>query len=316
MAFGLNSGDVSGLKCLLFLMVMYGSMGMGVYWILHMKHIHPLPIDAPLDRFSEARAIQHVHYLSVQIDGRQEGRPGLNEAARYIKVQMEMLAKRAGSNIRIDVDETVVSGSFNMMFLGHSISLGYRNHINLILRISSINSDDSDPSVLLNGHFDSPVGSPGAGDCASCVASMLEMARVMVDSNWIPPRPVIFLFNGAEELFLLGSHGFMMTHKWRNSIGAFINVEASGTGGPDLVCQSGPGSWPSVVYAQSAVYPMAHSAAQDVFPIIPGDTDYRIFAEDYGDIPGLDIIFLLGGYFYHTSYDTVERLLYALQLLF
>lgn len=55
---------------------------------------------------------------------------------------------------------------------------------------------------------------------------------------------------------------------------------------------------------------------QDVFPVIPGDTDYRIFAEDYGNIPGLDIIFVLGGYFYHTSYDTMERLLYALQVLF
>lgn len=55
---------------------------------------------------------------------------------------------------------------------------------------------------------------------------------------------------------------------------------------------------------------------QDVFGIIPGDTDYRIFAEDYGDIPGLDIIFVLGGYFYHTSYDTLERLLYALKILF
>lgn len=30
----------------------------------------------------------------------------------------------------------------------------------------------------------------------------------------------------------------------------------------DLVCQSGPGPWPSEVYAQSAIYPMAHSAAQ------------------------------------------------------
>ncbi|XVF85249.1 hypothetical protein PTKIN_Ptkin17bG0102700 [Pterospermum kingtungense] len=54
---------------------------------------------------------------------------------------------------------------------------------------------------------------------------------------------------------------------------------------------------------------MAHSAAQDVFPVIPGDTDYRIFSQDYGSIPGLDIIFLLGGYYYHTSYDTVDRLL-------
>ncbi|KAM6548191.1 hypothetical protein CsatB_019867 [Cannabis sativa] len=35
------------------------------------------------------------------------------------------------------------------------------------------------------------------------------------------------------------SHGFMMTHKWRETIDAFINVEAFGIGGPDLVCQSG-----------------------------------------------------------------------------
>jgi hypothetical protein len=55
---------------------------------------------------------------------------------------------------------------------------------------------------------------------------------------------------------------------------------------------------------------------QDVFPIIPGDTDYRIFSEDYGSIPGLDIIFLLGGYFYHTSFDTVEQLLYVSYLLY
>lgn len=34
-------------------------------------------------------------------------------------------------------------------------------------------------------------------------ASILELARLCVDSGWIPPRPVIFLFNGAEELFML-----------------------------------------------------------------------------------------------------------------
>lgn len=32
----------------------------------------------------------------------------------------------------------------------------------------------------------------------------------------------------------------------------------------DLVCQSGPGAWPSLIYAQAAIYPMAHSAAQVV----------------------------------------------------
>lgn len=28
-----------------------------------------------------------------------------------------------------------------------------------------------------------------------------------------------------------GSHGFMTTHRWRDTIGAFVDIEASGTGG-------------------------------------------------------------------------------------
>ncbi|KAM7487151.1 hypothetical protein LguiB_024635 [Lonicera macranthoides] len=304
-----NSGDVSAFKLLLSLAIIYGLMSILVHSVIHMKFIKPLGIDAPLDRFSEGRAVEHVRVLSKEIDGRQVGRQGLDEAARYIKTQLEMLKARAGSNVRIEIEEEFVSGSFNMMFLGHSLSLGYKNHTNIVMRISSVDSRETDPSVLLNGHFDSAPGSPGASDCGSCVASLLEIARLTIDSGWAPPQPVIFLFNGAEELFMLGSHGFMTTHKWRDTIGAFINFEATGTGGLDVVCQSGPGPLPSLVYAQSALYPMGNSAAQDVFGIAPGDTDYRIFASDHGNIPGLDIIFLLGGYFYHTASDTVERLL-------
>lgn len=45
-------------------------------------------------------------------------------------------------------------------------------------------------------------------------ASMLEVARLIVDSGWVPPRPVIFLFNGAEELFMLvGIQNFVHTEK-------------------------------------------------------------------------------------------------------
>lgn len=35
----------------------------------------------------------------------------------------------------------------------------------------------------------------------------------------------------------------------------------------DFLCQSGPGSWPSQVYAQSAIHPMGNSAAQ-VFTVL------------------------------------------------
>ncbi|OIT36177.1 hypothetical protein A4A49_16669 [Nicotiana attenuata] len=309
MAWRLSSGDIAGFRILFSVGILYGLISVLVYSIIHMKFITPLGMEAPLDRFSEGRAVEHVRVLSKDIGGRQEGRQGLKQAAQYIKTQLEMMKERARPGIRIEIEETIVNGSFNMVFLWHGISLAYRNHKNIVMRISSVDSGETDTAVLVNGHFDTAPGSPGAGDCGSCVASMLELARLSIDSGWIPPRPVIFLFNGAEELFMLGSHGFITTHRWNETVGAFIDIEASGTGGFDLVCQSGPGSWPSYVYAQSALYPMANSAAQDIFGIIPGDTDYRMFAQDFGDIPGLDIIFLLGGYFYHTASDTVERLL-------
>uniref|UniRef100_A0A0E0IUH0 Uncharacterized protein n=1 Tax=Oryza nivara TaxID=4536 RepID=A0A0E0IUH0_ORYNI len=300
---GGGGGAAEAALVLLALAALYGAMSLVAYRVIHMRHVAPLGADAPLGDFSEGRVLHHLRRLSVDIPGRQEGSPGLEAAARYIKGQLEELAARAGPEYRIEVEESLVSGSFSMRFLRHRVTLTYRNHKNIVMRISSNVSEDQDLAFLVNGHFDSPLGSPGAADCAS----MLELSRLIIDSGWVPSQPVIFLFNGAEELFLLGSHGFIKTHKWNNTIGAFINIEASGSGG--AVCQSGPGSWPSRIYAQTAKYPMANSVAQDMFGIIPGDTDYRIFAEDITNIPGLDIIFVLGGYFYHTSYDTVENLL-------
>ncbi|CAO2829718.1 unnamed protein product [Amaranthus hypochondriacus] len=203
--FSLKPGDISAFKLLFLLAIMYGLMSVLVYSVLHMKFVKPLGIDAPLDRFSEARAIEHIRVLTKDIVGRHEGRPGLKQAADYIKSELELLKDRANSNYRIEVEESMVNGSFNMMFLGHSISLTYRAHTNVLMRLSSVNSTKIDASVLVNGHFDSALNSPGAGDCGSCVASMLELARLLVDSGWNPPRPIIFLFNGAEELFMLVS---------------------------------------------------------------------------------------------------------------
>ncbi|KHG30062.1 hypothetical protein F383_36069 [Gossypium arboreum] len=52
----------------------------------------------------------------------QLGCQGLREVAGYIKAQLERLKDRAGSNFRIEIEENVVGGSFNMMFLGHGLS--------------------------------------------------------------------------------------------------------------------------------------------------------------------------------------------------
>lgn len=71
MALRLSREDVRGFKFLLALALMYGLMAMLAYSVLHMKFVKPLGNDAPLDRFSEARAVEHVRVLSKEIDGRQ-----------------------------------------------------------------------------------------------------------------------------------------------------------------------------------------------------------------------------------------------------
>ena len=51
-------------------------------------------------------------------------------------------------------------------------------------RISSVDSKDTDPSVLINGHFDSPLGSPGASDCGSCVGEQFKYHELLDDVFW------------------------------------------------------------------------------------------------------------------------------------
>ena len=50
----------------------------------------------------------------------------------------------------------------------------------------------------------------GAADCASCVATLLELARLVVQNPSIQlSGPLIFLLNGGEETAMQASHGFI-----------------------------------------------------------------------------------------------------------
>ena len=187
----------------------------------------------------------------------------------------------------------------------------YNNVGSVVIRIHRSNIKPKH-SLLINAHYDSALDSPAASDDAIACAIMLEVLSCIVrevdEGRFDFDTELIMLFNGAEETFLQASHGFSTQHAWVENLKGFVNLEACGSGGKEILFQAGPNNpWLVEEYLNSVPYPFGASLADDVFKsgIIPSDTDYKIF-RDFAHIPGLDIAYITNGYIYHTTHDKSE----------
>ncbi|CAG0913550.1 unnamed protein product [Notodromas monacha] len=225
---------------------------------------------------------------------------------------------------RLEMDVQVVSGSFSLEMLGSWFASEYKHVQNVVVRLSpaTIMSPDGDGgndakkhsndknALLLNCHLDSVPFSPGASDDAASCAVMLQVLDAVTRQAIPLLRPIVFLWNGAEENLLQASHGFITQHPWARGLAAFVNLEACGAGGREVVFQAGPDCpWLVEAYSKSVPYPAGSIVGQDVFDsgLVPGDTDFRIF-RDFGGLSGLDMAFIVNGYVYHTPRDTEDRI--------
>ncbi|CAI8010143.1 Endoplasmic reticulum metallopeptidase 1 [Geodia barretti] len=231
-------------------------------------------------------------------------------AVALLRKKVEEIRRLASRQVEIELSVQQVSGSFGLDFPDSMTQL-YRNVTNVAVRFSKRGSSPRH-AVLVNAHYDSAVGSPAASDDAVSCGTMLEILRALASDPqpFLADHSIVFLFNGAEETVLQASHGFITQHPWANEVRVFLNLEAAGAGGKEIVFQTGPGHpWLARMYASVVPHPFASVIAQEVFQsgAIPSDTDFRIF-RDFGGVPGIDMAYFVNGYVYHTAYDTADRI--------
>lgn len=169
-----------------------------------------------------------------------------------------------------------------------------------------ITAKTDDFSVLVNAHYDSIPGSPGAADDAIGVACMLEVLRILAHGPALK-HPIVLLFNGAEEGNHQAAHGFITQHRWAPEVKYVLNLEAIGSGGQEMVFQCNSG-WLANFYGKMAPHPHAAVIAHELFKNFlhrMASTDWSTLLK-YGSpgIRGIDTAYIENGYVYHTSFDS------------
>ncbi|XP_043090301.1 endoplasmic reticulum metallopeptidase 1 isoform X3 [Puntigrus tetrazona] len=276
-------------------------------WVLVLLSLQQLIISSP-GLFNAPRARKHLERIT-SVGPRTVGSPE-NEitTVNYLLEQIEQIRSESRTGPHsITVDVQRPTGSFSIDFLGGFTSY-YDRVTNIAVKLEP--KTTAQHFMLANCHFDSVANSPGASDDAVSCSVMLEVLHSLANLSAPLKHGVIFLFNGAEENILQASHGFITQHPWAQQVRAFINLEAAGVGGKEVVFQTGPENpWLVQAYVRSAVHPFASVVGQEVFQsgVIPSDTDFRIY-RDFGNIPGIDLAFIENGFIYHTKYDTPERI--------
>lgn len=250
----------------------------------------PRPREAGVadELFSAQRAMVHVRALAGE--ARPLGSPGHARARAYLLGRLRDLGLEAEVQTAVAVRRT-----------GSRI-VGAQVH-NVVGRLRGAGDGHA---VLLVAHYDSRSNTPGSGDDASGVATILEAVRAWRLVEPSPANDLVVLFADGEEIGLFGARAFAGEHRWAADIGAVVNFEARGQRGRSLMFETGPANAGAVRLLAAAARPSASSLSAEVYRRMPNDTDFSVF-RDRG-LPGLNFAFIGGLSAYHSALDTADAL--------
>jgi len=246
------------------------------------------PAVALATEFSSERAMSHVK--AVAGEPRPIGSPAHDRARDYIIGVLE----RLGLNPQIQKTMALNQDRSPLLQVA-----GVENII------AEISGTDSHKGILFVSHYDTVPNSPGANDDGVGVAAMLEMARALASAPRLK-HGVILLFTDGEEMGLLGARAFLDEHPIAKNVGAVINLEARGAGGPAVMFETGKGNRRLIrEFASAAPKPVAHSFSYEIYKLLPNDTDFSVFKK--AGFAGLNFAHIEGPLYYHNDIDRAEH---------
>ncbi|XP_058094474.1 uncharacterized protein LOC131240342 isoform X2 [Magnolia sinica] len=255
--------------------------------------------------------MEHVKNLT-RLGPHPVGSDALDLAVEYVLTASENIKKTAHWEVDVQLDFFHAKSGANRLFSGlfKGKTLVYSDLKHVVLRIlPKYLPEAEENAILVSSHIDTVFSTEGAGDCSSCIAVMLELARGI--SHWAHgfKKSVIFLFNTGEEEGLNGAHSFITQHPWRSAVCLAVDLEAMGIGGKSGIFQSGSDPWAIESFARVAKYPSAQIISQDLFHsgLIKSATDFQVYNEVAG-LSGLDFAYTDVGAVYHTKNDKLSLL--------
>src|SRR5688500_12599389 len=265
-------------------------LGLTAWSVAALQPPDPLPLTAPAQEFSAARAFEHVQGVAGEIHV--AGSPANDRVVDRLVATLTEL----GLDTRVQNAVGTWQGG-----PGETEMARVRNVVGFL--------PGSDPTgrLFLMAHHDSVETGPGGADDAAGVSSILEAVRALSQGAQLR-NDVVVVLTDAEEACFCGAEAFASSHPLAGDGGVVLNFEARGTTGPPIMFETSRGNADlAAAFASAAPHPVASSFAVEVYRALPNDTDFSVLLGD-GDFTGLNTAFIDGAAAYHTPQDTADRL--------
>ncbi|KAJ3413575.1 Leucine aminopeptidase 1 [Chytridiales sp. JEL 0842] len=177
-------------------------------------------VNELIGRISTPKLTQWATTLTEFPDRYYKSQNGV-KAVKWIADQARALKSAPGTKVTVSLFE-------------HS----WRVQPSAIIRYEATTPNDLRGIVITGSHIDTvgsgsgkpePNANPAADDCASGSTVVFETLRVLVDSGFVPGRPIEFHFYAGEEVGIYGSNEIAEAYaKNKTEVVSYLNLDQSG----------------------------------------------------------------------------------------